>query len=237
MNGLLSHLDDLKCLIKRDSPSVVAIQETNLLPSKIVTLKGFSVYRSDYLDGSIACGGVCILVNNSCYSQAFSLNSNNIQCIAIQVKLPHLNELLCICNIYLPPSCSFTEADLSFIEAQLPTPHILLGDFNSHNPLWGDPRLDTKGREVEKFLFTHNNLHLLNTGEPTHYILSHMTHSAIDLTFCSTSIFPDLTWTVTDDLFFSHHYPIRISLQTPVTLSSPLRLNDGPTIWNYDKAD
>ena len=47
---------------------------------------------------------------------------------------------------------------------QLPSPFILLGDFNAHSPTWGDHRLDEEGKLLEKFISLHN-LCVLNSGQ------------------------------------------------------------------------
>ncbi|KAI5715541.1 hypothetical protein M8J77_017923 [Diaphorina citri] len=237
VNGLTTHFHELKCLIKKFSPLIICIQETHLLPERDPKLRGFELYRQDYTGGRIACGGVCIYVHDTCFSKQLQIVSN-LQCVAAQVKLPHFPQPISICNIYAPntpQSVRYSEPDLTAIKIQLPSPFIILGDFNAHNPLWGSMSLSNEGKEVERFILNHNDLNLLNTGEATHFNLSFCSESAIDLTFCSSSIYPDLKWTVTDDLCFSDHFPILLSQDAPVP-SGP-NLSQVPVIWNYERAD
>ncbi|KAI5735926.1 hypothetical protein M8J77_024290 [Diaphorina citri] len=236
INGIYSHFNELKCLIRKFSPLVICIQETHLAPDKEPKLRGFELYRSDYTGGRIACGGVCIYVHDSCFSKQVQINTN-LQCVAAQVKLPHFSQPISICNIYTPnttQSIPYSEADLTAIKNQLPSPFIIVGDFNAHNPLWGSLTRSNEGKEVERFILNHSDLNLLNTGEATHFNLSYCTESAIDLSFCSSSIYPDLKWSVTDDLCFSDHFPILLTHDFPVP---NVNASNVPVIWNYDKAD
>lgn len=66
-----------------------------------------------------------------------------IQTLANKIY-PETSDPFTVCTMYLPPSLIFTESDLLRILDQLPSPYILMGDFNSHNPIWGDSRLDAK---------------------------------------------------------------------------------------------
>ncbi|KAI5742864.1 hypothetical protein M8J77_012058 [Diaphorina citri] len=220
-----------------DFLTVCTCNESHLLPDRDPKLRGYDLYRQDYTGGRVACGGVCTYIHDSCFSKQLIINSN-LQCIAVQVKIPQFPQPISICNIYTPntpQSIRYSEPDLTAIKRQLPSPFIILGDFNAHNPLWGSLTLTSEGKEVERFMLNHSDLNLLNTGEATHFNLSYCTESAIDLTFCSSSIYPDLKWTVTDDLCFSDHFPILLTHDHPVP-SANTNVNL-PIIWNYEKAN
>ena len=45
-----------------------------------------------------------------------------------------------------------TEKDLDEIVNQLPTPFLLLGDFNGHNFIWGSDDVNDEGRIVENVI-------------------------------------------------------------------------------------
>lgn len=49
-------------------------------------------------------------------------------------------------------------------------PFLVLGDFNAHSGLWGDPRSDAQGRMIEQFLLSAGAC-LLNKKEPTFFSL------------------------------------------------------------------
>ena len=48
-----------------------------------------------------------------------------------------LHRTISICSIYIPPRSKIVEKDLDEIVNQLPTPFLLLGNFNGHNFLFG----------------------------------------------------------------------------------------------------
>ena len=77
-------------------------------------------------------GGVSIIVNRSIQHSSVQLNTD-IQAIAIRATF---EREITICSIYLPPRLRFTANDIQDLIDQLPTPFVVLGDFNSHNPLW-----------------------------------------------------------------------------------------------------
>ena len=55
---------------------------------------------------------------------------------------------------YIPPSSKLSSTDLDDLVPQvpqLPSPLILLGDFNGHNILWDSKDINAKGRIIESF--------------------------------------------------------------------------------------
>ena len=61
----------------------------------------------------------------------------------------------------------------------MPKPFILLGDFNSHNTLWGCKENDTKGNRIENFI-NKNDVYLFNqkkkqkaTYQPSKWVKLH----------------------------------------------------------------
>lgn len=64
-----------------------------------------------------------------------------------------------------PKSKKFRKIDIEHIIQQLPTPFILLGDFNAHSPIWGSIKTDARGKEIETLL-EKDNIALLNDSTP-----------------------------------------------------------------------
>ncbi|XP_026679016.1 uncharacterized protein LOC113467177 [Diaphorina citri] len=195
----------------------------------------FRVMNSDGFEP--ICNTSLRLIHETTREETLQINAN-LQCVAAQVKLPNFTQPISICNIYTPntaQSVPYSEHDLTAIKNQLSSPFIILGDFNAHNPLWGSTSRSNEGKEVERFILNHSDLSLLNTGDATHFNLSYCSESAIDLTFCSVSIYPDIKWHVTDDLCFSDHFPILLTHDHPIPNVSANPST--PSIWNYAKAD
>ena len=83
----------------------------------------------------------------------------------------------------------------------------MLGDFNSHNPLWGSDHITPKGRVVENFI-SQNDLCLFNDGSYTFLHSENGSYSAIDLSFASPTLFDRFSWEAHDDCCGSDHFPI-----------------------------
>ena len=78
--------------------------------------------------------------------------------------------------LYLPPSSS----DIEDLISQLPSPVVLLGDFNAHNKDWGCSENDSKGKIIGDLMLQHN-LSLLNDVSATYLYPRSASHCAIDL--------------------------------------------------------
>ena len=95
-----------------------------------------------------ACSGVSILVKNSIPQVKVPITSN-LQCIAVRVSL---HKSFTICNIYVPPSQSFSTDDLEHVISQLPGTFMLVGDFNAHHIILGNNYTTSKVNEIDKFV-------------------------------------------------------------------------------------
>merc|ERR1712074_161359 len=102
------------------------------------------------------------------------------------------------------PGTPFKIEQLLNLYAQLPTPHILLGDFNAHSPLWGDETLNSRGKIIEDFI-AQTNLCIFNDQSPTYVNPGTLKITSVDLIFAS-----EPSWTTLDDLHHSDHFPITI---------------------------
>ena len=89
-----------------------------------------------------------------------------------------------------------------------------MGDFNSHNILWGSRRTNKRGQTLEK-INNNNNLCLHNRKAQTHPSSSSGTFSAIDLTLSDPATFIEYNWRVHEDSCGSDHFPIIIENTKP----------------------
>lgn len=187
-NGLYAHLPELQQMISKFSPYYVCIQESRLNTSTNFHLKNFTIYRRDRGKAQIASGGVATLVHNSIHAEQIILNTE-IEAVAVTTVVPNMYKIT-LCNIYLPPNYNFTNDQIDSLIQQLPRPFILLGDFNSHNTIWGSNSTNTRGRKIESIL--DDDTLILNDGSPTHFCAKSGNFSAIDLTFTDATIAADL---------------------------------------------
>ena len=109
-----------------------------------------------------------------------------------------------------------------------------MGDFNSHNILWGSRTTNKRGHTLEKII-NNNNLCLHNRKAQTHLSSSLGTFSAIDLTLSDPATFIEYNWRVHEDSCGSDHFPIIIENTKPGK-SDPQTVSKTPR-WNFKKAN
>ena len=120
-----------------------------------------------------------------------------------------INRPTTVCNLYIHPNELFNSNDILQLIRQLPSPIILLGDFNSKSPLQCSTNdMTDPGGHVTESILVNENFCLFNTGEATHITIQSGITSMIDLTLCSPALLPKLTWKVLDDTYGSDHFPI-----------------------------
>ena len=106
---------------------------------------------------------------------------------------------------------------------------MMVGDFNSHNPLWGSDHITPKGRVIENFI-SQNDLCLFNDGSYTFLHSANSSYSAIDLSFASPTLFDRFSWEVHDDCCGSDHFPIILRALEDDNHTKRQR-------WKFKKAD
>ena len=92
-------------------------------------------------------GGASVFVKSSFSQRKIDLQTE-LQATAVSVTL---DKEITICSVYIPPSFSLNSQHLDSL-LQLPSPYIILGDFNGHNILWGGKNNDSRGELIENFL-------------------------------------------------------------------------------------
>ena len=225
--GLKANFNEMHLLLQDTDAAVFCLQETFLKEKKEVTFKQYSSY--DFI-GPLSVdnkptGGVSIFVKNSIPHRKIELDTD-LQAIAVSVSS---YKTITLCSIYLSPSLKLDISDLYKLIDQLPASYILLGNFNSHNTLWGCRDMNPKGRKMED-LINKTNLSLFNDGTYTYIHPATGSKSAIDLTLCHPTLFLDFKWEVNNDLCGSDHFPI--------FLQSTVPLADGHVQkWKFHKAD
>ena len=106
-------------------------------------------------------GSTSTIVNNTLPQSQINLNTN-LQAIAVSVTL---HKTISICSLYIPhPNSNVIELECEDL-IQLPKHFILMGDFNSHNQIWGSRDTNERGCTIENFM-NKNNLCLLNNNTP-----------------------------------------------------------------------
>ncbi|GBN41236.1 hypothetical protein AVEN_78761-1 [Araneus ventricosus] len=206
--GIRSKLQDLKGLINIFNPVCIGLQKTFLSPNIPLKPRGYNSVRKVTATGSNHSDGVCILNLTSNLFPSTPLNLHtSLQAVAVQI---HVRTLVTVFCVYLPPHDIINRQDLDTLVDQLPTPFILLGDFNGYSTLWGSDVTNSRGRQIER-LISNNCLCLLNNGEKTYFHEPTRTFHSLDLAICSPTLLPLLHFTVGSDICNSDHFPIIVS--------------------------
>ena len=223
--GLMNNHPELYLLSQQYNPVAMCLQETHIADISKVSFKGYTPYHRLDESHDRASGGSSILIRNDVIHSPVDLNTN-LQAVAVKITISFV---FTICSIYAPPNKYIDIKDLEHLLSQMQHPVMLLGDFNSHNPLWGSEHLTPKGRVLETFM-SQNDLCLFNDGSPTFLHSGHGTYSAIDLSFASPILFDRFTWKVHDDCCGSDHFPIILKSKEDDNNTKQQR-------WKFKQAD
>lgn len=228
INGLKNNISDINLLNIDHNPSIICLQETHLTNKSNLAFPNFNLI-SNHQNSQKATQGVAILIKNNIPHSIINLTTN-LQVVAIQTKIPFP---VTIATIYIHPELKIDEIDLQNILNQLPTPFLILGDFNGHNPLWGSNSKNKKGVVLENFL-NNNRVMCLNNGQTTYLHPGSGSKTAIDLSLCDPSIKFKLNWKVLPQ-YSSDHNPILISSNLnphpQATSYSPSKINLKSINW------
>ena len=223
--GLKPNYNEILLLLSLLRPTVFCLQETFLKPDDNIAFKGFNVYNYIYKDGHKPSGGSSVLVSSSCPQREIKL-STDLQAVAVSVSL---DKEITICSVYIPPNYALQSKQLDSLLQQLPSPYLLVGDFNGHNLLWGCKKNNVRGEIIEDFL-AKNDICLMNDKSHTYLHPATGNFSSLDLSLCHPSLLLDFDWSVCEDQHGSDHFPIIIeSINSAAEEHSPK--------WKLNKAD
>ena len=205
----------------------MSLQETLLNDNDKITFKKYNTFNKTNVspvDGR-AVGGSSILIKADVPHESVTLNTS-LQAVAVRV---HLHKTITVSSLYIPPKYKLNSKELDELFNQLPSPVLLLGDFNAHSDIWGCNNTDNRGKQIIDFISQHD-LCILNNKTSTYLHPSSGSFSSIDLSICSPSIFMDFVWKVGEDQCGSDHFPIFINTTNPVTAEKSSN-------WQLHRAD
>ena len=165
MRGLRANYSELELLIGTFSPVAFCLQELLIPESYVFQNKQYTFIKKlpDLDSNTRPNGGAGVLIRKDITYSPLDVNLP-LQAVACRISLP---EPVTLCSIYLPPTSSWCYTDLLSLVTSLPSPVILMGDFNSHSTLWGCSDTNQKGLEIETFL-RQSNLCLLSNKSSTY---------------------------------------------------------------------
>ena len=230
--GLRTRAEELKVLIKDHDPKIICLQETKLGEESYNPGLNYSFYRSPPPTGDQAKDSAAIIAHKSIRHLHYPLQTS-LQAVAVRFTL---EKQFTVCSIYLPPEPDFTNHEIQSLIDQLPTPFLLLGDFNAHNPLWGGLSTTPEGRIIEDII-DNNDILLSNDGSMTYHDIHSNRKSAIDLSLCSREIHLDYTWNVDEYLHGSDHYPIHLRPIVNIPTECPPKWKTNEADWTKFNQD
>lgn len=153
----------------------------------------------------------------------------------ITIKITNQNnQTLHVTNLYIYNDAK--NIDLSLLTDIASENHIITGDFNAHNTIWGSSTTDARGRFLEQAT-DDLALKILNTGQVTH-IANNPNHnnSSIDLTLITElNNLGNITWTTDEDTYGSDHIPQMIEIENqyknPYVPPTTLRFKTEKADW------
>ena len=187
--------------------------------------KDYVSYSTEFESARGSHGGCAVFIRYDVAHTRVSLQTP-LQAVAVQI---HLKKKYTVLFLYLPPSAHVVERDLLDLFQQLPSPFLVLGDFNGRHSAWGDILGNHRGDMIAS-LIEHEDLSILNTGEPTHFHVQTGTFSMIDLSICSSNCYLDFAWRVNEDTHTPDHFPIIITVDDSIPAPRSPR-------WCLERAD
>ena len=197
---------EIKGIMTNYNPDIICLQETLLKEKDNITSKGYNTYNqtnNSARDNQPT--GDSSIINKDQIPHAVLPLQTNLQSIAIKVSLHQT--IISICSIYIPPKHKLNKNEIENLIEQLPTPIILMENFNAHSKMWECNDTNLTGKILESILES-SELYILNDKTHTYLHPGNGTTSAIDLTLCSPLIFMDFHWGVHDYQCGSNHSPI-----------------------------
>lgn len=227
--GLSTRSAELELLKNHLTPYVIALQEVQTRQARQKLTNSGYEWEFCYPPGEVSKNGAALGVQKDIPHSFLQLDTP-LQAVAARIDWP-LRATFVSLYICKKDGNKTIKDKLEKLCSQLPSPIVLLGDFNSHNDLWGSKEVDKRGRAIEG-LVSDRNLIILNSGAHTRIDPRDGGTSAIDLTIASESLARRMSWEVLDDNHGSDHFPIvvrDIEKQTQPVLKRQR--------WRYDDAD
>lgn len=226
--SLIANGQELKRFVDtfKEKPKVICVQETWLKGCLDFVIPGYICLRKDRKSTG---GGCATFIEQGVQYRRIDIKID-IECVAVEIW--STQGRISVINFYNP--CIQLDSDkLDQIMEKVRSPVVWVGDFNSHNPLWGSVKRDLNGTVLEDFLDKYR-LVMLNDGRPTRFNMTNKRTSCIDVTFASAELAKCGEWDVlSGDNMGSDHFPILSKFGRALHIEPEL-LSRG---YNFQRAD
>ena len=212
---------------------LICIQETWYEGNTIIDIPNYSCFSKNRINKR---RGGCAIYIHTCINYEYVEIETDIEMQLVNIHYGDTH--LAVVNYYNPCN-DITNDILDTLVKHVKNIEKLLivGDFNSHNSLWGSEKNDKNGRLIEDFLLK-QNLVILNDGSGTRLDPISGRTSCLDLSLISSGIASKCTWSVFADKFGSDHFPVYIEFYIQGHCNKTKHENEGEqTKWSFKKMD
>ncbi len=133
--------EELNVLLSQFSLACVSLKETMIRDAYTSSPASYSVFYSAYSKGQGHQGGDSLLVRHGVPVTLLELETT-LQAVAVRL---FLNRPYTVCSLYIPPGGTGERDDFVHLVRELPSPFILLDDFNGRHPLCCDCMANRRG--------------------------------------------------------------------------------------------
>ena len=131
IQGIRAKHEELQAILYNQSISIACIQET-LLENKLWSPpRNYAIEKSPYIAGE-GNRGVAVLLHRV---MPYTLLNMNTTLEAVAIKI-HLKRCYTVRSLCMSLNLIISKEDLLNLFNQLPSPFLILGDFNGKHPLW-----------------------------------------------------------------------------------------------------
>ena len=218
-------------LLKESKPAALCLQESMVGDAVLNPPRDYHLEAYSPIVAPVPGAGLLTFIRNDVPFREVPLNTM-IQAKAYRVKF---RKEVTLCNLYLKHNQHLSVDDWKRFADQLPTPFIILGDFNAKNPMWGGDEYNERGRVLQDFLAQYQAC-IMNDGRLTHVHVQTATFSAIDLAVVSPEILMEYTWDVADCPRGSDHFPIKLLDKSQIPYLTQSRYITARADWSLFKA-
>ena len=195
LHDFITHKYALENIFSKHKPNLIALQETDIVQKnkQFLHLLDYKVcHHNKYYD--YAMSGIAIMVQNNInvVQQIKSVDELLFQTITVKG-----NKNLNITNIYKESNVALTTTMVNSINNFNNEHHLVVGDLNSQNTLWGSQKTSINGIVWEEFA-NELGLIVLNDG-------------SADGSMASVDLTPCLNWMTLSSSETADHFPIIIS--------------------------
>lgn len=215
-NHCRAAMSNLVIFIQKNNVDIIALQDPYILEDRLFGFpRSWAVYFSESKNA-------CIIITKREFAVIRSLTSPHSVFINISVTK---TSVISMGSFYSPPSSDLAEDLLEWADKpQLNRKAlVVMGDFNAHDPSWGNKHTDVRGREVLNLLAA---LDLVTLNDPSQgpSFSTQFGKSNPDLTIASPILAQKIAnWTIHHSISLSDHESISFTLSSPVTVMGKYR--------------